>query len=150
MMELADMRDLGSRAERRAGSTPVTRTTSSQASHRLRRLFMLCIKSHLALTPLLLLSKSQPLTLGCDLVLGANLAAAASILVWVPPPKGGFTLRRLQCSGQVNCPCANGLPVQWFFIPIVLPKGGRFAIITVSRDSKTSSAAVRMYAAAAV
>lgn len=26
-MELADMRDLGSRAERRAGSTPVTRTT---------------------------------------------------------------------------------------------------------------------------
>ena len=25
-MELADMRDLGSRAERRAGSTPVTRT----------------------------------------------------------------------------------------------------------------------------
>ena len=26
MMELADMRDLGSRAERRAGSTPVTRT----------------------------------------------------------------------------------------------------------------------------
>ena len=25
MMELADMRDLGSRAERRAGSTPVTR-----------------------------------------------------------------------------------------------------------------------------
>ena len=38
-MELADMRDLGSRAERRAGSTPVTRTTSSQASYRLRRLF---------------------------------------------------------------------------------------------------------------
>ena len=106
--------------------------------------------SQSALILLLLLSKSQPLTLGCDLVLGANLAAAASILVWVPPPKGGFTLRRLQCSGQVNCPCANGLPVQWFFIPIVLPKGGRFAIITVSRDSKTSSAAVRMYAAAAV
>ena len=60
-MELADMRDLGSRAERRAGSTPVTRTTSSQASYRLRRFFMLCIKSHLALTPLLLLSKSNPL-----------------------------------------------------------------------------------------
>ena len=112
------------------------------------RLLQIGIGSPLML--LLLLSKSQPLTLGCDLVLGANLAAAASILVWVPPPKGGFTLRRLQCSGQVNCPCANGLPVQWFFIPIVLPKGGRFAIITVSRDSKTSSAAVRMYAAAAV
>ena len=29
--------------------------------------------------PLLLLSKSQPLTLGCDLVLGANLKAAASM-----------------------------------------------------------------------
>ena len=31
--------------------------------------------------PLLLLSKSQPLMLGCDLVLGANLEAAASILL---------------------------------------------------------------------
>lgn len=31
MMELADMRDLGSRAERRAGSTPVTRTKSASA-----------------------------------------------------------------------------------------------------------------------
>ena len=31
MMELADMRDLGSRAERRAGSTPVTRTKSVSA-----------------------------------------------------------------------------------------------------------------------
>ena len=30
-MELADMRDLGSRAERRAGSTPVTRTKNRQA-----------------------------------------------------------------------------------------------------------------------
>ena len=59
---------------------------------------------------LLLLSKSQPLTLGCDLVLGATLEAAASILVWVPPPKGGFTLRRLQCSAEVNSACAKGLP----------------------------------------
>ena len=40
---------------------PVRVTTSSQASYRLRRLFMLCIKSHLALTPLLFLSKSSPL-----------------------------------------------------------------------------------------
>ena len=45
MMELADMRDLGSRVARRAGSTPVTRTTSSQAVYRLRRFFMLCIKN---------------------------------------------------------------------------------------------------------
>ena len=44
-----------------AGSNPVGHTTSSQASYRLRRLFMLCVKSHLALTPLLLLSKSNPL-----------------------------------------------------------------------------------------
>ena len=29
-MELADMRDLGSRAERRAGSTPVTRTKNRE------------------------------------------------------------------------------------------------------------------------
>jgi len=35
MMELADMRDLGSRAERRAGSTPVTRTKNRQAFMRL-------------------------------------------------------------------------------------------------------------------
>ena len=32
MMELADMRDLGSRAARRAGSSPVTRTTSEEAN----------------------------------------------------------------------------------------------------------------------
>ena len=35
--------------------SPTTGTTSSQASYRLRRLFMLRIKSHLALTPLRLL-----------------------------------------------------------------------------------------------
>ena len=34
--------------------------SSSQAAHRLRRLFMLRIKSRLALVPLLLLSKSKP------------------------------------------------------------------------------------------
>ena len=39
MMELADMRDLGSRAERRAGSTPVTRT-SVGAKHTLLRRFL--------------------------------------------------------------------------------------------------------------
>ena len=33
MMELADMRDLGSRAERRAGSTPVTRTKKPGEPH---------------------------------------------------------------------------------------------------------------------
>ena len=33
MMELADMRDLGSRASQRAGSTPVTRTTASEGAN---------------------------------------------------------------------------------------------------------------------
>ena len=42
-------------------STPATGTTSSQASYRLRRFFMLSIKNHLALTALLLLSNLNPL-----------------------------------------------------------------------------------------
>ena len=128
------------------GGKPLVRRICAAAQK--GRLLQIGIGSPLML--LLLLSKSQPLTLGCD-------------LVWVQPwklrrlywfgfrrPQGGFTLRRLQCSAEVNSACAKGLPVQWFFVPIVLPKGRRFAIITVSRDSKTSSAAVRMYAAAAV
>ena len=57
MAELADAPDLGSGAARHAGSTPVTRTTASQALYRLRRFFML--KKHLALTPLLRLFKTQ-------------------------------------------------------------------------------------------
>ena len=60
------------------GSSPTTGTTSEQALYRLLRLFF---KSQSALMPLLLLSKSQPLTLGCDLVSGANLKTAASILL---------------------------------------------------------------------
>ena len=60
------------------GSSPTTGTTSEQALYRLLRLFS---KSQSALMPLLLLSKSQPLTLGCDLVSGANLKTAASILL---------------------------------------------------------------------
>ena len=45
MMELADMRDLGSRAERRAGSTPVTRTKPTKSEPDLpygRRVRILC------------------------------------------------------------------------------------------------------------
>ena len=60
------------------GSSPTTGTSSSQAPYRLRRAFF---KSQSALMPLLLLSKSQPLTLGCDLVSGANLKTTASILL---------------------------------------------------------------------
>ena len=39
MMELVDMRDLGSRAVMRWGSSPHARTTSEQAAYRLLRLF---------------------------------------------------------------------------------------------------------------
>ena len=40
MMELVDMRDLGSRAVMRWGSSPHARTTSEQALYRLLRLFL--------------------------------------------------------------------------------------------------------------
>ena len=58
MAELADAQDLGSCEAIRVGSTPATRTKSEQALYRLLRLFY---KSQSALTPLLILSKSQPL-----------------------------------------------------------------------------------------
>ena len=58
----------------RAGSTPASRTTSEQTSYRLLRLFY---KSQSALTPLLLLSKPNPLSLGFGLG---------------PPLRGGFVL----------------------------------------------------------
>ena len=69
------------RWRQRTGSSPVTGTSSSQATYRLRRAFSFHCKAHRALSLLLLASKSQPLTLGCDLVLGANLKVAASILL---------------------------------------------------------------------
>ena len=46
---------------RKMQANPFFSATSSQAAYRLRRLFMLRIKSHLALISLLLLSKSNPL-----------------------------------------------------------------------------------------
>ena len=58
MMKLVNMLDLGSSAARLVGSSPTTRTTSEQALYRLLRLFY---KSQSKLTPLLLLSKSNPL-----------------------------------------------------------------------------------------
>ena len=59
------------RWRQRTGSSPVTGTSSSQATYRLRRVFIF-LKTHRALILLLLASKSQPLALGCDLVLGAT------------------------------------------------------------------------------
>ena len=51
-------------------SFSATKHTSPRTSYRSRRLFY---KIHLSLILSRLLSKSQPLTLGCDLVLGADL-----------------------------------------------------------------------------
>ena len=81
MVELVDSEDLGSSAERRVGSSPTTRTTSEQSP--LCSDVFLCLWQKRRHPPasLLLLSKSQPLTLGCDLVLGKNLKAGASILL---------------------------------------------------------------------
>ena len=73
-MELVDMRDLGSRAFRRWGSSPHARTTSPRTTYRSRRLFY---KSHLSLILSRLLSKPDPLSLGSGLG---------------PPLRGGFVL----------------------------------------------------------
>ena len=72
MMELVDMRDLGSRASPRWGSSPHARTTSPRTTYRSRRLFY---KSHLSLILSRLLSKPDPLSLGSGLG---------------PPLRGGF------------------------------------------------------------
>ena len=73
VVELADSLDSGSSVHyARAGSSPASRTTSEQALYRLLRLFY---KSQSALTPLLLLSKPNPLSLGFGLG---------------PPLRGGF------------------------------------------------------------
>ncbi len=61
MAELADAQDLGSCEEIRVGSTPTTRTSSSQASYRLRRAFSFYCKAHRVLILLLLASRPQPL-----------------------------------------------------------------------------------------
>ena len=74
MMELVDMRDLGSRASPRWGSSPHARTTSPRTTYRSRRLFY---KSHLSLILSRLLSKPDPLSLGSGLG---------------PPLRGGFFL----------------------------------------------------------
>ena len=64
MVELADTLDLGSSGAIHAGSSPVTRTTSSQALYRLRRFFF---EKRRALTPLLLLSAKGHARFACSL-----------------------------------------------------------------------------------
>ena len=66
MVELVDSKDLGSFANRRVGSNPTTRTTSSRTAYRSRRLFFK--KSSLAhsVAPPL---QTEPAALGFGLVL---------------------------------------------------------------------------------
>ena len=52
VMELVDMRDLGSRAAMRVGSSPFRRTTSEQASYRLLRLIFISQNALILLLPL--------------------------------------------------------------------------------------------------
>ena len=91
----------------RAGSTPATGTTSPRTTYRSRRLFY---KSHLSLILSRLLSKSQPLPLGCDLVLGANSEVSAS------SRKGGIDL-----SLQYKCIARRGLWANFRYRPRRLP-----------------------------
>ena len=66
MMELADMRDLGSRAERRAGSTPVTRTSVAADDISFAATFLQkSLLTHFVAAPF----QIKPASLGFDLVL---------------------------------------------------------------------------------
>ena len=65
VVELADSLDSGSSVHYgRAGSSPASRTNSSQAICRLRRVFSFHCKAHRALILPLLASKPDPLSLG--------------------------------------------------------------------------------------
>ena len=96
----------------RAGSSPATGTTSPRTSYRSRRLFC---KSHLSLILSRLLSKSNPLRWASIWFFGADLNAAASILlrcskIKAPAKAGAFILGAagsFQCSAEVNSACAK-------------------------------------------
>ena len=87
---------------------PSPAPSSPRTPYRSRRLFL---KSHLSLILSRLLSKSQPLMLGCDLVLGINLTKQhpyCFVLTYNNTPKalknqsfrGVFLLSRLPCKSQ--------------------------------------------------
>ena len=81
VMELVDVVDSKSTA---GDSVPVRVRSPAPRGRKVRfatTFFIPMAKKTHPPAPLLLLSKSQPLMLGCDLVLGANLEAAASILL---------------------------------------------------------------------
>ena len=113
MAELADAPDLGSGAARHAGSTPVTRTTASQALYRLRRFFML--KKHLALTPLLRLFKTQPAAFWGAAYAAYYFAKSALLRRYFlqkyrhPPAPLRLLFRKKQSLLRVLSPCKRGL-----------------------------------------
>ena len=155
MMELADMRDLGSRAAMRWGSSPHARTSTSgqspfgfvsgnslrllpktaltslpllpnpkhlasdlffllRTSYRLRRRFFVPNKRHRALTPLLLLSKLNPLRWASIWVFYFwGKVRSASF----PATARGYCrkLRLLPCSSsQIRSPLASDLFFRFF------------------------------------
>ena len=89
---------------------PTLSAISSQASYRLRRLFMLHIKSHLALIPLLLLSAKSPARLACSLASALTTARCRYQLFAV------FTRVQLRLSETRNI----------FFIAFSQRKAGHF------------------------
>ena len=88
-------------------------STSEQASYRLLRLFY---KSQSALIFLPLLSKSQPLALGCDLVLGADLEVFPQNCSHFPYERGStFGTVFLDCPKSRPLFYPQGLAIQGFF-----------------------------------
>ena len=68
-MELVDMRDLGSRVERRWGSSPHARTKSLRTTYRSQRLFYKkSLLTHSVAAPF----QIEPAALDCDLVLAEH------------------------------------------------------------------------------
>ena len=93
------------------GSNPSRCASSSQATYRLRRAFSFHCKARPALILLLLASKSNPLTLGFDLVFGADLWVAASFSTTiVMPPRTSYRSRRLFCKRHLSLICRGSHP----------------------------------------
>ena len=106
-MESADMRDLGSRAARRWGSSPHTRTTSSRTSYRSRRRFLFQSKRHLSFTPSLLLSAKGHARLACSLVNALTTARCRY------QPFAGFIVCRYHPAHQKSRPVRDGFFERW-------------------------------------
>ena len=98
----------------RAGSTPASRTSSSQATYRLRRAFSFHCKAHRALILLLLASKPQPL---CWVAVWVRRFAAVSSAKSALRPRSFLPLpeknviRPLPCSSFPTATRCAGLAV---------------------------------------